>query len=146
MGAMVQKLSLLVVDDDPDMVRIVNKYLENEFSEEITVTSFVDSVEAKNWLDQNCCDILLSDIEMPELNGLDMLKFAKQRNAWTQVVFLTGASTWDLVAEAIESGASDYLLKPLKKTDLVNVISHLTERMYRWRAALRSSIRSSIKS
>ena len=79
---------------------------------------------------------MISDIEMPEIDGMSMLVFAKRRNAWTQVVFLTGHSNWMLVTEAVEKGASDFLLKPIKRDELCNIVQQHIDRAARWQAAL----------
>ena len=131
-----RKLNLMVLDDDPSIVRIVSKMLQDALADRIILTPMTDPAEAKAWLDENCCDILISDIEMPEIDGLEMLRFAKQRNAWTQVIFLTGRSTWDNIAEAIEQGASDYLLKQINREELVQLVSQMCSRFARWQSAV----------
>ena len=85
-NAMARKLNLLIVDDDPSMVRLLSHMVERNLSDKMTVHGLSDSNEALRWLDQHCCDILISDINMPDTDGLEMLRFAKARNAWTQVM------------------------------------------------------------
>jgi len=131
-----RKLSVVVIDDDPAIVRILRNILENSFSNEIELTDFVDPIEAQNWIDSNCCDILVSDIDMPEVNGMEMLIFAKRRNAWTQVIFLTGQASWMYVTDAVENGASDFLLKPINMHELRTVVQQHIDRARRWQAAL----------
>ena len=137
-----RNLNLLIVDDDASIVRIIETYLKKDLPEGLDVTAVTDPREAQAWLDNHSCDILLSDIEMPELNGLDMLRFARRRNAWTQVIFLTGHSTSDRIAEAIENGASDYLLKPINREELRDVITQTRTRMIRWQHALQGTFRA----
>ncbi|MEQ8786849.1 MAG: response regulator [Pirellulaceae bacterium] len=143
---MVRNLNLLVVDDDPSIVRIVKTYLEKGLPADINLHTATSPEEAQTWLDEHCCDILISDIEMPGISGLDMLRFARHRNAWTQVVFLTGHSTWDRIAEAIENGASDYLLKPINRDELIDVVSQTRSRMIRWQQALKGTLHSAAQS
>jgi DNA-binding NtrC family response regulator len=102
----------------------------------MVVTGLTDTGEARNWLEQNCCDILISDLQMPGADGLEMLRFAKRRNAWTQVIFVTAHSTWDKIAEAVEYGASDYLLKPIDLSDLVTLLNQQYVRCVRWQQAV----------
>lgn len=134
-----RQLNLLIVDDDPTIVRLVQSYLEKGLPDDLNLHTATSPAEAQSWLDKNCCDILVSDIEMPGISGLEMLSFARRRNAWTQVVFLTGHSTWDRIAEAIENGASDYLLKPIDRDELLEVISQTCSRMRRWQQALKGT-------
>lgn len=138
-------LNLLIVDDDPAIVRLVSSFLKSDMPDDIEIHKTSSPTEARDWLDQHSCDILLSDIEMPGLTGLDMLRFAKQRNAWTQVIFMTAHSTWDHISEAIENGACDYLLKPIDRDDLSGVVSDVRSRMIRWQSALQGTFRSMAK-
>lgn len=131
-----RRLNLLVVDDDPSIVRLVTRVVERTLPEKIVCTGLADSREAHRWLDSHCCDILLSDVQMPGIGGLELLRLAKRRNAWTQVIFMTAFSTWDLIAEAIENGASDYLLKPLDIEDLTTVLAQEYQRVARWQSAV----------
>ncbi len=100
----------------------------------------VDSFEAIEWLDNNCCDLVLTDFEMPKFNGMDILHKAKERNAWTQVVFLTGHSTMDRLTVAIENGAADYLMKPLNHGDIIDVLGQLVKRMQRWKNSVHKTL------
>lgn len=132
-------LKIVILDDDPSIVRLVSTVLTRSLKDSIQLVNFDDPYQAQSWMDVNCCDILISDIEMPSISGLEMLRYAKSRNAWTQVVFLTGASSWNLINEAIEAGASDYLVKPLKPDVLISLISQQCERLNRWHEALYES-------
>lgn len=136
-----RKLNLLVVDDSPTILTLVSKMLHASLGDVLDITSISDSPQAEKFLDNFCCDILLSDIEMPGVSGLDMLRHAKSRNAWTQVVFMTAHSSIDYLAEAIENGASDYLLKPIDRSELISVVSQCASRVTRWQKALRGTLR-----
>lgn len=133
----IRHLQTMIVDDDPSIVRLLTKVLHDAFPDILTLHSFSDSVKALQWLEHNFCDILVSDIEMPEADGMTMLQRAKNRNAWTQVIFLTGHSSWDRVTQAIENGASDFLLKPLDRQEIVHVVRQEIARFGRWQVALR---------
>ncbi|HEV3006619.1 MAG TPA: response regulator [Pirellulales bacterium] len=133
---MVRKLNLLILDDDPSMVRLLTHVVRHNLSDKMVVTGLTDTGEARNWLEQNCCDILISDLQRPGADGLEMLRFAKRRNAWTQVIFVTAHSTWDKISEAVEYGASDYLLKPIDLSDLVTLLNQQYVRCVRWQQAV----------
>jgi two-component system response regulator YesN len=85
---------------------------------------------------------LITDLEMPELSGMELIPIAKQRNAWTQIVVLTAHSTSSRVCEAMSVGAIDYLLKPVDRNQLEKVIQEAIERIDRWQAVLRKALRS----
>jgi DNA-binding NtrC family response regulator len=132
-----RKLRVILVDDDATVTRIAEKNLQTAFPSQISLAVFNDPRAAHQAIDEAGCDLLLSDIQMPGLSGLEMLRFAKARNAWTQVIFMTGHSTWDHIAAAIESGAADYLIKPLDRDDFLRVVGQACERIVRWQNAVR---------
>jgi DNA-binding NtrC family response regulator len=140
--SMVRKLNLLVVDDDPSIVRLITKIVERELGDRMAVFGQTDSEQTRGWLEENCCDLLISDLEMPGVGGLELLRFAKRRNAWTQVIFVTAHSTWDKISEAIEFGASDYLLKPIRPEELVAILGQQYIRCARWQNAVLGTLQA----
>ena len=135
-----RRLNVVVVDDDPSITRLVTQIIQKAKEDTANIVSFEEPRKAIAWIDEHCCDILFSDIEMPDIDGLEMLRIAKGRNAWTQVIFMTAHSTWDRIAEAIELGASDYLIKPIDKKELLEVLEHECSRVTRWRVALSGTL------
>jgi len=135
---------LLLVDDDPSMVRLLTKIIEREFAGTIQVTSLVDPAEAKERIEKEVVDILVTDLEMPGIDGLELLQSAKHRNACTQVLFMTGHSTLDALTKALELGATDYLLKPLDQSQVVKLVGDAQERLLRWREALAGTLSSAV--
>ena len=96
--------------------------------------------EARSWIEGNILDILVTDLEMPGVNGLELLRCAKRRNVCAQVLFVTGHSTLDALTDALELGATDYLLKPLDQAELVELIGDAERRVRRWREALAGTL------
>lgn len=137
-----RRTSIVIVDDEPTVVRVAEKVLINHFGDQLDIFSTTDSEDAHNHISQRRCDILLSDIEMPGIHGLEMLKAARKYNAWTRVIFMTGHSTWDRIAEAIENGAADYLIKPIDHEQLVEVVGQERERLARWHGAVRGALKA----
>lgn len=136
-----RRLSLLVVDDAPTILRIVSLTLQEQLGEVLDITAISDPQEALAVLESTCCDILLTDVEMPMISGLEVVRAAKARNCWTQTVVMTAHSTCDRLATAMELGACDYLLKPIKPDQLLEVVSECTRRVQRWQRALRGTLR-----
>ena len=127
---------LALVDDDAAIVRIVEHIVALHLSEFYAVTKFTDSRAARDWLEQRVCDVLISDIEMPGIGGSELLRIGKRRNAGMQAVFLTAHSSWDRIAEAIETGVNDYLLKPVDQAELLKVLRQTYERLRNRRNAV----------
>ncbi len=127
---------VLLVDDDPDIVRLLTKVIERATNNEINIESLTDPKEARKRIDRGGIDILITDLEMPGISGLELLRCAKRRNPATQVLFITGHSTQDALLDALELGASDYLLKPIDQIKLLEILQHAFDRQRRWKAAL----------
>ena len=139
--AMTRRTSVVLVDDEPCVVRIVQAVLSRNLGSEVDIFSTTDSEEARNYISKRRCDILLSDMEMPGVHGIEMLKLARKYNAWTRVIFMTAHSTWDRIGEAIEHGAADYLLKPVDHDQLISVVQQERDRLARWQRAVRGSLK-----
>ncbi len=137
-----RKFSAILVDDDMAVVRLVGKFLELDFHQKLEVAPTSDALEAKRWIDERGCDLLISDIQMPHVDGIEMLRFAKARNAWTQALMLTAHSTLDRLNDALGAGASDYLLKPVVREDLAMVVGQTISRLERWRSAFAGTLKS----
>ena len=133
-------VQLLVVDDDPSIVRLLKEIIERQFENQIELTSLTDPKEARRRIEGQIVDILVTDLEMPGVNGLELGRCAKRRNACTQVLFMTGHSTLVALTDALEMGASDYLLKPLDQEQLVKLVGDAQERLLRWRKALAGTL------
>jgi DNA-binding NtrC family response regulator len=131
---------LLLVDDDPSMVRLLAKILERSFGKRIQLYSLTDARAARDWIKENLLDILVTDLEMPGVNGLELLQCAKRCNPCVQVLFITGNSTLEALTDALEFGATDYLLKPLDQAEFISLIEAAEKRLWRWREALAGTI------
>jgi DNA-binding NtrC family response regulator len=140
MAMVVRKLNLLVVDDDTSTLALVVKLLRDKLGDKFNVHGADSSFTAQRWIERNCCDVLLSDIQMPGVDGMELMRIAKRYNAWTQVIFITAHSTWDRIAEAIELGASNYVLKPIKHEELIELLEQEYRRCIRWQTAVMATL------
>ena len=135
-----RRTRLLLVDDDPSIVRLLKKTIERAFEDRIELTSLTDPEEACRWIERNGVDILLTDLEMPGIDGLELLRCAKRINSSTQVLFITGTSTLGALTDALELGAADYLLKPAEQAELIKLIDEAERRLRRWQVALAGTL------
>lgn len=103
--------AILVVEDDPESRVLLEKLLGSESYE---VISAGDGEEALRKLDERRFDVVLSDIRMPNLNGLELLKAMSKRGIATPVVFLTALREDVLEIKGLKLGASDFIRKPIR--------------------------------
>lgn len=138
--------TLLLVDDDESMVRLLSRIIERSFGGRIRLQALTDAAVALSWLESNLADILVTDLEMPGVNGLELLQCAKRRNPCAQVLLITGHSTLNALIDALEFGATDYLLKPIDQAELIALVEDAEKRLRRWREALSGTVASRRKS
>ncbi len=103
------KKKILVVDDEPDLVDI----LSFELSDQYDVTTAFSGDEALDLLVKNNFDVVLSDVNMPKMDGLEMLKQLYQKEIKVPVIFITAFSDFDKLTKAWQIGAFDFLDKPV---------------------------------
>ncbi|MCX7011931.1 MAG: sigma-54 dependent transcriptional regulator [Candidatus Sumerlaeota bacterium] len=116
--------TVAVVDDEPNMCKILNKILR---AEGYHVVTYTDSREALEQIRQAQPDVLLTDIRMPEVDGMDVLKAVKRDMPQTQVLVMTGYGTIDGAKEALREGALDYVTKPFRTDELLLAIQKAME-------------------
>ncbi len=118
-------LLIQVVDDEPE-IRIVLKDLLESNGYDVIVAE--NGLEAIQLYKEHLPGIILSDIKMPDITGIELLKQIKSVNPEAVVILMTGHSSIENAVEAIKSGAEDYLLKPLDYYDILNKINHICKR------------------
>lgn len=111
---------LLIVDDEPVIRSFLVRAFENEGYE---VYSARDGLEALDFLDSISFDLLLTDIKMDRLNGVELLSEAHQRFPSMAVILLTGHAAVDSAVAALRQGASNYLLKPVKNEEIIAAVA-----------------------
>lgn len=117
---------ILLIDDNQavlNYLRIV--FMQNE---KYTVQTLQDSTRAYDLLLQEKFDILLLDMDMPEVSGLDILQYIKARAIDITTIVLTGVEDIDLAIAAMKSGTYEYLLKPVDTEKLLGVVETILEK------------------
>ena len=110
---------ILVVDDEPDVLAVLVDVLEAAgYSPWYTA----DGREAARLLEMTDFVVVVSNVLMPHLNGLQLLKLAKRRNPDTQVLLLTGNFSQEIALEALNGGAIDILRKPFNNDQLLAAV------------------------
>ena len=114
-----QPPSLLVVDDDVFFRTFCADILRQEGFEVQTAAS---GREALEWLGRRAFDLVLADIYMPGMTGLELLQAVKARSPALDVIIMTGYASIDTAVRALKHGAADYLRKPFAAQELVAVV------------------------
>jgi DNA-binding NtrC family response regulator len=117
-----QHIHVLVVDDEPLIRRSLSEFLTLEG---YAASSASNGQEALNLLKKNKADIILSDIQMPDMDGLALLKEIKTRKIATPVILMTGYGTIENAVAAIQLGAYDYITKPIIDNEIKILLNRL---------------------
>lgn len=111
---------ILIVDDDVSVTNYLMVFLmQHEIFEPVVLN---DSREVPGILENSSFDTIILDMDMPNLNGLDILKIIHERKIDTPVLVLSGVNDVDLAVKALKFGAFDYLTKPVDDEYLIKVI------------------------
>ena len=122
---------ILIIDDDPDILETLDQALNQEGFQ---VRSASSGIEAMEIFKSEPFDLVITDIRMPQMDGLEVLKQVKQLDESVEVIMLTGYATLETAVEALrDGGAYDYLRKPLEDIDnlLISVNQALERRRLR---------------
>lgn len=110
---------LLVVDDEPQMLIAINETLRRSG---YSITTAGSGIEALRRLKEKYYQLVITDMRMPEVSGLDLLRKVKNLAPQTPVILLTAYGTVQNAVEAMRDGAYDYLMKPFSSESLENVV------------------------
>ncbi len=116
---------ILVVDDERSIRNTLKDILENEKFEVILAE---DGLEALDKMELGPFDVILCDIKMPQMDGIELLDKIKEREPDAVVVMISGHGTIDTAVEAIKKGAFDFISKPLDLNRLLITIRNATEK------------------
>src|SRR5215471_2925085 len=112
--------SILIVEDEPKMRRLLEISLGEDGH---TVRTVGDAENALKGLAREPADLIVTDLKLPGMNGLEFLHEAKRMNAATPVIVMTAYGTVETAVEAMKAGASDYVLKPFTMAEMKLVIN-----------------------
>ncbi|MBP6938145.1 MAG: sigma-54-dependent Fis family transcriptional regulator [Deltaproteobacteria bacterium] len=116
---------ILVVDDEIGIRQSLKKILEKEGYEVLTASN---GEEAFKVIRSDAVDLLISDIRMAGMDGLELLKVCKSVSPYTEVIMITGYASVDTAVDSMKQGAYDYITKPFKKADIVKAVQKAIEK------------------
>lgn len=118
--------NVVVVDDDTITLELLQHILEEFVSGQIR--TFSSSIEALRFIqqtDRDSIDLIISDWNMPGLNGIQFLQKCRMRAPSTPFLMLTATATRELVAESKQLGVSDFIVKPFKNAEFTDKVMRL---------------------
>ncbi|MCM8535308.1 MAG: sigma-54 dependent transcriptional regulator [Lentisphaeraceae bacterium] len=115
---------ILLIDDEPSALKLLSKMVESLGYEYIAVT---DPREGLDLIRREKITIILTDLMMPEIDGLEVLRRSLKLNKSLQVILVTSVTELEPAVEAIKSGAADYIQKPLDVDQIQAVLVRITK-------------------
>jgi len=119
-----QKLSILIVDDEEDILNVLKLILTKEGYQ---VDTALDGKQALQLFRKNSYDIVLTDLRMPEMDGIELLERIKEIRPETEVLIMTAYASVESAVLAMKKGAADYIVKPFLNEDVMMRIARVAE-------------------
>ncbi|MBU0484501.1 MAG: response regulator [Proteobacteria bacterium] len=114
-----KQTNILILDDEP----IVGKRLKPSLEKKgYLVETFTESLEALKRIREHNFDIVITDLKMEGIDGMQFLSEVKERSPRTEVIVITGFATMETAKESFQKGVFDFLAKPFKLGEITEVI------------------------
>lgn len=117
---------LLVVDDEPDMLRLLSMIIKEKTPYEVATTN--NPLEALELVKKGGFDLVIADLKMPGLDGIELLESVKRFDEDIPVVIITAYGTVEAAVETIQKGAFDFITKPFRKEQILFTV----EKALKW--------------
>jgi len=121
--------SLLIVDDEAIVRTGIKNLIDFESLNISNVLEAVNGLQALEIVKSNEIDIVLADINMPKMNGLDFAKNAKEFDKNILIALVTGYDYFDYAVSALRYGVDEYILKPVSKKDIEKVLKKMIDKL-----------------
>ncbi len=123
---MIEDISILIVEDEAELREYLKEYLEIFFKKVYVAKCGEEGY--KKYLDKRV-DIIISDINMPNLDGLSMIKRIRDKDKETEIIIMSAHSEREKLLQAIELGLITYLIKPINSQKLKDVLLDTVEKL-----------------
>lgn len=128
---------ILAVDDEPHMLKLLERIITEKTPYKITTTN--NSLEIPGILEREEFDLIISDLKMPGLDGMDLLRMLKEKGRPEELIIITAFGSLESAIEALSLGVFDYITKPFKREQIIFTV----DRAMRWQGMRREAKRLS---
>jgi len=119
------QFTILVVDDEKSVRESIGRVLKKEG---YTVSLTANGYEALDILEKNHISVVMTDLRMPEMSGIELLEHAKREYQDIEVILITGHGTIEKAVEAMKLGAYDFITKPFKRAEILSSVRRAIEK------------------
>lgn len=122
------KENILIVDDNFDMLELLQRNLKAQNFHTYRASSVIEAIDI---LKNSTIDLLITDLQMPGINGMELIKYVEEHFPKIQKLVITGFPSVDSAVDAVKSGALDYLVKPFTSEELKKSIQNLISNLHK---------------
>jgi len=116
---------ILVVDDEPNMLKLLKTILSGKTGYEVVATN--NPLEVAGLLQDNHFDLVITDLKMPLLDGLDLIDLVKKLDDHLPLILITAYGTTETAEAAVKKGAYDFIAKPFRQEAILITIRRALE-------------------
>lgn len=120
---------VLVVDDEPAAVQYVEKLIELKCKDFEVCGTAQSGTEAVRWMEDHIADLIVSDVMMPDMNGIELAEYIQKNDINVVTVIVSGYQDFEYVQGAIRAGVCDYLLKPINPQEIQALFERIKARL-----------------
>jgi DNA-binding NtrC family response regulator len=124
---------ILIVDDEPDMLVMLEMLITDKTPHEVVSTN--NPFEIEELLANSEVNLVITDLKMPMLDGIEVLQLVKKKDADIPVIVITAFGTLEAAEEAVHRGAYDFITKPFRKEQILVAI----ERALEWQRIIKEN-------
>ncbi len=117
--------NMIIVDDEQLVIESISPVLKAMQTGFNLVASFTDPIEALNYIRENVVNLVITDIKMPQMSGIDLAREIAENYPETKIIFLTAYSEIEYAQQAIKYNAGAYLLKPIDMAELTEALEKI---------------------
>ena len=118
-------MKVLIADDEINIILLIKSLIDRQKTDVEIAGEAGDGITALEMVRQLKPDVVITDIRMPGMNGMDLIRHVREEQIPVEFVIISGYSEFEYARSAIQYGVSDYLLKPIKKDELNDVLAKL---------------------
>ncbi|MEW6015721.1 MAG: sigma-54 dependent transcriptional regulator [Candidatus Zixiibacteriota bacterium] len=118
--------TILVVDDAPDTLEVIQRNLTSQGYAVLTAPGVPEAIQI---LDNSPVDLVITDLKMPKVSGLELVRHIRENFRDTEVMMITGYATIDGAVQAVKTGADEYLSKPFTDEELLAAVRRVLEKL-----------------
>ncbi len=121
-----KQIKILIADDEKASREVLVNLLQTDGR---IIRTAADGLQAQAILEADPCDLILSDLNMPHMGGMELLRFIREQLPAALVVIITGYATLESTLSAIEAGAYDYITKPFKLAEMEILVRNACDKI-----------------